>query len=170
MTSSKAKKVRDSSIEGHHYEIYPNDLNSNNTVFGGRIMEIADMLAAVCAKKHSGKTCATLLVDSLRFVSPAKRGEVLVFQAAVNRAWNTSMEVGIKVVALCKESKPRKVVSAFFTLVSLDENNKPSPTVAVIPETDEEKRRYKDAEQRREARIAQAKIKQEQRDKNKHDS
>lgn len=168
MTSFNSKRVKESSIEGHHYEIYPNDLNSNNTVFGGRIMEIADMLAAVCAKKHSGKTCATLIVDSLRFLSPARRGEILVFYAAVNRAWRTSMEVGIKVVALSNDQEPRKVVSAFFTLVSLDENNKPSPTVEVVPVTDEEKRRYEEAEIRREQRISQAKIKQKQRDKNKN--
>lgn len=161
------KTVKESSIEGHHYEIYPQDLNSNNTVFGGRIMEIADMLAAACAKKHSGKTCATLIVDSLRFLSPAKRGEILVFYAAVNRAWNSSMEVGIKVVTASLDKDPsRKVVSAFFTLVALDENNKPTHTAPVIPETAEEKRRYKEANARREARLETARVKEAQRSKN----
>ncbi|MCH9632871.1 MAG: hypothetical protein S4CHLAM6_12150 [Chlamydiae bacterium] len=162
-----SKTVQQSSIEGHHYEIYPQDLNSNNTVFGGRIMEIADMLAAACAKKHSGKTCATLLVDSMRFLSPANRGEILIFSAAVNRAWKTSMEVGIRVVtAETPESDSRKVLSAFFTLVSLDQFNKPTPTHPVTPETNEEKRRFEEAQQRRETRIEMAKIKNEQRRKN----
>lgn len=168
MEKKLPKTVQESSINGHHYEIYPNDLNSNNTVFGGRIMEIADMLAAVCAKKHSGKTCATLMVDSLRFLSPAKRGEILVFYAAVNRAWKTSMEVGIKVVtAETQESESRKVVSAFFTLVSLDQFNNPAPTCPVTPESDEEKRRYQEAQERREQRLALAKHKQEQRERKK---
>lgn len=168
MEKRPPKSVKESSINGHHYEIYPNDLNSNNTVFGGRIMEIADMLAAACAKKHSGKTCATLMVDSLRFLSPAKRGEILIFYAAINRAWRTSMEVGIKVVtAETAESESRKVVSAFFTLVSLDQFNNPTPTCEVIPEDEEEKRRFHEAQERRELRIAQAKHKQEQREKKK---
>lgn len=163
----ESKTVQQTSIEGHHYEIYPQDLNSNNTVFGGRIMEIADMLAATCAKMHSGKTCATLLVDSMRFLSPANRGEILVFSAAVNRAWRTSMEVGIRVVtAATPESESRKVLSAFFTLVSLDQFNKPTPTHPVVPQTDEEKRRFEEAQQRRETRIEMAKIKEEQRRKN----
>ena len=168
MGQRRSKTVKESSIEGHHHEIFPNDLSPNNTVFGGRIMEIADMLAAACAKKHSGKTCATLMVDSLRFVSPAKRGEILIFYAAVNRAWKTSMEVGIKVItAASPEGESRKVVSAFFTLVSLDQFNNPSPTCEVVPESEEEKRRYEEAQERREVRIAHAKHKQEQRDKKK---
>jgi len=168
MEKKVPKTVKESSINGHHFEIYPNDLNSNNTVFGGRIMEIADMLAAVCAKKHSGKTCATLIVDSLRFLSPATRGEILIFYAAVNRTWRTSMEVGIKVVtAETPESESRKVVSAFFTFVSLDQFNNPTPTCEVVPETEEEKRRFVDAQERREFRLAQAKHKQMQRDQKK---
>lgn len=160
----QGKRVSESSIEGHHYEIFPPDLNSNNTVFGGRVMEIADMLAAACAKKHSGKTCATLLVDSMRFLSPAYRGEILIFYAAVNRAWKTSMEVGIKVVtAATHESPSRRVLSAFFTLVSVDQDNRPSPTVPLIAETEEEKRRFEEAQSRREARIHAAHIKEEQR-------
>lgn len=163
------KPVSASKIEGHHHEIYPNDLNSNNTVFGGRVMEIADMLAAACAKKHSGKTCATLMVDSLRFLSPAMRGEILVFSAAVNRAWTTSMEVGINVMtAATSENESRKVVSAFFTFVALDQFNHPTAVPEVIPETAEEKRRYEDAQRRREHRLMQAKEKEEQRAKNKN--
>lgn len=167
--SSNGKTVKESLIEGHHYEIYPPDLNSNNTVFGGRIMEIADMLAAACAKKHSGKTCATLLVDSLRFLSPATRGEILMFFAAINRTWKTSMEVGIKVVtAKTLDKEPRKVVSAFFTLVALDQFNNPSPVPPIIPESAEEKRRYGEAQVRREHRLEQARLKEEQRKHNPH--
>ncbi len=163
----KGKTVQETSIEGHHYEIYPQDLNSNNTVFGGRIMEIADMLAAACAKKHSGKTCATLLVDSMRFLSPAQRGEILIFYAAINRAWGSSMEVGIKVVtAQTPDSDSRKVLSAFFTLVSLDQFNKPTKTVPIITETQEEKRRFEEAQVRREARIEMAQLKEERRQQN----
>lgn len=162
MDPSLGKPVNASSIEGHVHEIFPNDLNPNDTVFGGRIMEIADMLGSACAKLHTDRTCATLLVDSLRFLSPAKRGEILLFYVSVNRAWRTSMEIGVKVVAAGANHKiPRKVVSAFFTFVALDDFNNPTAILPVIPETDEQKRRYEEADVRRNERIRVAKLKEQ---------
>lgn len=161
MDEKLGKPVCASSIEGHVHEIFPNDLNPNNTVFGGRIMEIADMLGSACAKLHTDRTCATLLVDSMRFLSPAQRGEILMFYVSVNRAWKTSLEIGVKVVAAGANHKiRRKVLSAFFTFVALDDFNNPTPILPVIPETEEQKRRYKEANYRREERIRQAKIKE----------
>lgn len=162
MTDPLGKPVSASSIEGHVHEIFPNDLNPNDTVFGGRIMEIADMLCSACSKLHTDRTCATLMVDSMRFLAPARRGEILLFYVSINRAWRTSMEIGVKVVASGAVSKlPRKVLSAFFTFVALDDFNNPTPILPVIPETDEEKRRYEDADQRRNDRMKVAKAKQE---------
>lgn len=167
MSDQAKKTVSGSSIDGHLYEIYPNDLNPNNTVFGGRIMEIADMLAAACAKIHTEKTCATLMVDSMRFLSPAYRGEILIFKASINRTWRTSLEVGIQVGAIgAGSSNPRKVLSAFFTFVALDDSNKPSEVPEISPETSEQKRRYQEADTRRKHRIEQAKIKEQERKSN----
>lgn len=162
MSECYGKPVSASMIEGHVHEIFPNDLNPNDTVFGGRIMEIADMLCSACSKLHTDRTCATLMVDSMRFLAPATRGEILLFYVSINRAWRTSMEIGVKVVASGAFSKlPRKVLSAFFTFVALDEYNRPTPILPVIPETDEQKRRYEDADRRRNERIRIAKEKQE---------
>lgn len=163
----EGKPVSASAIEGHVYQVFPNDLNPNDTIFGGRVMEIADMLAASCAKMHAGCTCATLLVDSMRFLNPARRGEILIFQAAVNRTWTTSLEVGIKVTA--KEiggEGSKRVVSAFFTFVALDNFNKPKKIIPVIAETPEEKRRYLEADIRREQRLKTAALKEAHREKN----
>ncbi|MBI5733117.1 acyl-CoA thioesterase [Candidatus Jorgensenbacteria bacterium] len=143
-----------SAVDNLPYMLMPGDLNSNNTVFGGRVMEIADRLAGTVAMRHSGKTCVTLLVDSMKFLAPARQGEVLVFKAAVNRTWNSSLEIGVKVYAEdLKENTRRHVVSAYFTFVALDDQCKPIHIRQVVAETAEEKRRYKEADVRRMRRL-----------------
>ncbi len=155
MNIKKGKPVAASAIHDQSYEIFPNDLNSNNTAFGGRIMEMADRVAATSAKRHSERVCSTILVDSMRFREPTLRGEVLIFKASVNRAWGTSMEIGIKVMAQnFKTGKEKRVVSAFFTFVALDDNNKPTAVAPIIPQTEDEKRRYEEADMRRKERLS----------------
>src|SRR5579862_9378024 len=95
----RAKTVAESAIRDQTAIVFPNDLNSLGTLYGGRVLELADRVAAVVARRHAGRVCVTLGVDSVRFLSPARHGDVLVFQSAVNRAWRTSMEVGVKVWA-----------------------------------------------------------------------
>lgn len=148
------KHVKDSAIEDYTYRIFPNDLNSNGTVFGGLIMSILDRLALVVAEKHTGGTCVTVSVDALHFLAPANIEDHLIFKAAVNRVWNTSMEIGLKVVAVNHKSEAtRHVVSAYFTFVCLDEFQKPCKILPVEPETDTEKRRFKEAQMRRNLRF-----------------
>jgi acyl-CoA hydrolase len=150
----KAKRVKDSAVDNHTYKIFPNDLNSYGTAFGGMIMAICDRTALVVAERHSKKTCVTASVDSMHFLQPAGQGDILLFSAAVNRAWHTSMEVGVKVVAEHWETgEKRHVISAYFTFVALDQHKKPVPIPAIIPETPLEKRRYEEAEDRRSRRI-----------------
>lgn len=151
---SEGKKISESSINDHTYRIFENDLNSNDTVFGGLIMSILDRLAAVIAERHSQRTCVTVSVDGFHFLTPARKGENLICKGSVNRTWNTSMEIGLKVVAENSRTKDKKhIVSAYFTFVALDENNRPTPVPPVLPETPEEKRRYEEAEFRRNHRI-----------------
>lgn len=84
------------------------------------------------------------------FLGPAKRGDILLFSAAINRAWRSSMEIGIKVVAENPITTHKcHIVSAYFTLVALDENGKPTDVAKVIAETRDEKRRFIEAEMRR---------------------
>ncbi len=157
MSNTPGKSVSSTAIEGNTYKIFPNDLNSNGTVFGGLVMGFLDRIALVVAERHSEHTCVTASVDALHFLAPAKTGDVLLFKAAINRAWKTSMEIGVKVIAESPFTREhRHVVSAYFTFVAVDENNKPISVPPVLPETEHEKQRFIEAEVRRKKRIEHA--------------
>ncbi|HVV68327.1 MAG TPA: acyl-CoA thioesterase [Gammaproteobacteria bacterium] len=151
------KTVSETAVHDHVYRIFPNDLNSNNTVFGGLIMSTLDRICSVVAERHSGRVCVTASVDSMHFLEPAKHGEILIFMASINRVWRTSMEVGAKVIAEDRATGDKKhIVSAYFTFVAVDEFFAPVEIAQVIPETFMEKRRYKEAQERRELRRMEA--------------
>jgi acyl-CoA hydrolase len=150
----KGKRVVESAIHDQVAVVYPNDLNAYGTLFGGRVLEISDRLAGVVAKRHSGRVCVTLSVDSVRFHSPAKHGDVLVFQASVNRVWNTSMEIGLRVFVEEFRTLARKhIVSAYFTFVAVGDDMKPVKIAPILPETEDEKRRFAQADERRRLRL-----------------
>jgi acyl-CoA hydrolase len=149
------KSVAASAIRDQTSIVFPNDLNTLGTLFGGRVLEQADRVAAVVSHRHSGGVCVTLGVDSVRFLAPARRGDILIFQAAVNRVWRTSMEVGVKVLTENFKTLTRQhIFSAYFTFVAVNDELQPIPIAAVIPETDDEHRRYRQADGRRQARLA----------------
>src|SRR5438045_3777705 len=149
-----AKPVSASAINDQTAIVFPNDLNTLGTLFGGRVMEMADRVAAVVAKRHTGRNCVTLGIDSVRFLAGARHGDILIFKAGVNRVWRTSMEIGLKVFAEDFRTMQRKhIVSAYFTFVAVDENLCPTAIAPVIPETDDQKRRYNQADQRRQQRL-----------------
>lgn len=146
-----------SAVREQVYMVFPNDLNPNDTVFGGLIMAQMDRFAAVVADRHAGGVCVTASVDAVHFVAPARRGDVLIFNASVNRAWTTSMEVGVKVDAQsCDGSNRRHILSAYLTFVALDGAGIPRPVAPVQPETEVEQRRYREAQLRRENRLQHA--------------
>lgn len=151
---NEIKTVNDSSIEDYTYRIFPDDLNSNGTVFGGLIMSLLDRLALVVAEKHTGKTCVTVSVDALHFLAPANINDHLIMKASINRVWKTSMEIGLKVLAQnYKTETTRHVVSAYFTFVCLDEYQKPCQIPSVLPTTECQKRRFHEAQIRRDHRF-----------------
>lgn len=152
-----AKTVAQSAVENHTYKVFPNDLNSYGTAFGGMIMGICDRVALVVAERHSGKTCVTGSVDSMHFLRSAGQGDILLFSAAINHAWKTSMEIGVKVEAEhYATGEKRHILSAYFTFIAVDENKKPSPVPPIKPATPIEKRRYEEADNRRNRRIQDA--------------
>ncbi len=150
----EGKKVSESAVHDQTAVVFPNDLNAYGTLFGGRVLDLCDRLAGVVAKRHSGKICVTLAIDSVRFLAPAKHGDILVMRASVNRVWNTSMEIGIKVFAEdFRTLEKTHILSAYFTFVALDDALKPTKIPPIIPETEDEKRRYKAAEERHRLRL-----------------
>lgn len=154
----EGKPVSASHIIDQVVEVFPNDLNAHGTLFGGRLMQVVDNLAAIVAKRHSGKVCVTLGIDSVRFLNPAHHGDILVCKASVNKAWRTSMEIGVKVIAEDFRTLEQKdILSAYFTFVAVDEDSRPVEIIPVIPETPEQLERFEAAEKRREHRLIRKK-------------
>jgi acyl-CoA hydrolase len=155
-TPKLSKPVADSAIHDQTAVVFPNDLNAYGTLFGGRVLDLCDRVSGVVAKRHSGCVCVTLGIDSVRFLAPAKHGDILVFKSAINRAWKTSMEIGVKVYKEDFRTLQRvHILSAYFTFVALDDNLKPTEVPPVIPGSVEEKRRYEQADKRRKLRLQQ---------------
>jgi acyl-CoA hydrolase len=153
------KPVSASAIIDQVVEVFPNDLNPHGTLFGGKLMQVVDNLAAIVAKRHSGRVCVTLGIDSVRFLNPARHGDILVCKASVNKTWKTSMEIGVKVIAEDFRSLEQKdILSAYFTFVAMDDELNPIEVIPVVPETPEQIARFKQAERRRQYRLTHKNI------------
>lgn len=151
----KAKTVADSKIENHVYKIFPNDLNAHKTVFGGQVMAIADRLSLVVAERHSGRVCVTASVDSIHFMAPAKENDTLLFSVSANRAWGSSMEIGVRVVSENSYTgEQRHIASSYMTFVALDSDDRPVDVPELITETEKERKRFAAADLRRQARLS----------------
>ena len=131
------------------------DLNSYGSVFGGRLVSLIDKTAAISARKHAGGSVVTAAIDSLVFERPATNGSIITICASVNRVFYTSMEVGAVVTSLAPDAEvEERICRAYLTFVSLDTKGRPTPIRAVVPESDEEARRFEQAAIRRTNRLA----------------
>lgn len=148
-----ARRCKESRVEMTEM-VLPNDANRLGNLLGGRLMHMIDIIAAIAASRHTHRVCVTASVDELHFHHPIKIGEVVILKASVNRAFHTSVEVGVRVQ---KEDllngKRTHTNSAYLTFVAIDDNGRPVPVPAIRPETGEEKRRYRDAARRRQQRL-----------------
>jgi len=134
--------------------VLPNDTNQLGNLLGGTLMHWIDIAAAIAAKRHSGRVCVTASVDELSFHYPVKLGEVVTLQASINRAFNTSMEIGVLVTAQGSEGElTRRTNTSYLTFVAVDDNGNPTQVPPVIPETADEKRRFDQALVRRDLRL-----------------
>ena len=130
------------------------DANLAGNVHGGTIMKLIDNTGGIVASRHSGCLVVTASIDRLDFHSPVYVGDLLRLKASVNFVGTTSMEVGVRVEAEnFITGVVRHTASAYLTYVALGEKGKPKKVPALIPETDEEIRRNKEAEQRRKKRL-----------------
>lgn len=134
--------------------VLPSESNALGTVFGGRIMSWIDIAGAIAAGRHARKIVVTASIDALHFLTPVKVGHVVLIQARVNFASNTSMEVGVRVDSENPITGERTHTStAYTTFVALDENGCPSPVPPVIPQSPTDHRRFEEATKRRAARM-----------------
>ena len=134
--------------------VLPNDTNTFGNLMGGRLMYWMDIAAALASGKHCNSPVVTVSVDNLSFEAPIKLGNVVHIEARVCRAFQTSMEVHLKVWGEDLTQQYRyKSNQAFYTFVSLDPNGKPRSVPPIIPETEEEKVLYEGALHRRQVRL-----------------
>lgn len=153
MTKAVQKKMSESSITMTEL-VLPHHTNQLGNLLGGQLMHWIDICAALSAAKHNNRVCVTASVDRVDFHHPIKLGEAVTLIATVNRVFNTSLEVGVKVYAQnFREGTKIHSNTAYLTFVCVDQNGKPEKATIAVPETVDEKRRYEEALIRRENRL-----------------
>jgi acyl-CoA hydrolase len=156
-TNLTPRPVRDS-VSQMAEIVLPNDANPLNALLGGRLMHWIDLAGAMAAHRHSRQWVVTASIDHLDFLVPVRVGDLVILCSSVNRAFHTSMEIGVKVwVENYRVEEKQHVSSAYLTFVAIDAAGRRVPVPPVIPETEDEKRRYEGAARRREIRSAESK-------------
>jgi acyl-CoA hydrolase len=146
------RPVRDSQSEMAEI-VLPNDANPLGALLGGRLMHWIDLAGAMAAHRHSRNYVVTAAIDHMDFWVPVHVGDLVILRSSVNRVFRSSMEVGVKawvenyILDDCKH-----VSSAYLTFVAVDAGGRRIQVPAVIPETDDQRRRYDDAGKRRQMR------------------
>lgn len=149
----QGKKVNES-LTVMNEIVLPNDTNVFGNLMGGRLMYWMDIAAGITAVKHCNAPCMTASVDNISFKNPIKLGNVVRIESKITRAFNTSMEIYLKVWGEDNLHQYRyESNEAYFTFVALDPNNKPRSVPPLIPETEEEKLLYEGAMRRRQVRL-----------------
>jgi acyl-CoA hydrolase len=149
------RPVRDSQSEMTEI-VLPNDANPLAALLGGRLMHWIDLAGAMAAHRHSRSHVVTASVDHIDFLVPVRVGDLVVLRSSVNRVFQTSMEAGVKVfVENYIADTAQHVASAYLTFVAIDAKGNHLKVPAVIPETEDQQRRYDDAGRRREVRRAE---------------
>jgi acyl-CoA hydrolase len=137
--------------------ILPNDTNTLGNLLGGRLMHFIDLTGAMAAYRHARTHVVTAAMDHIDFIRPVRLGDLVTLKSSVNRAFTTSMEVGVKVWAEdTRTGAVAHVASAYLVFVAVDEHGNRRRVPEARPETPNEMRRYDDALRRREYREAEA--------------
>ena len=135
--------------------VLPQDANLLGNILGGRVMHLIDIAGAIAAGRHCHRQVVTASVDHLDFLNPIRLGELIVLEAQVNRAFHTSVEVGVEVFSENYTKGERKhTTTAFLTFVAIDEGGHPCAVPQVILKTQAERRRFREAGERRKHRLA----------------
>jgi acyl-CoA hydrolase len=132
------------------------DANTAGNVHGGKIMHLCDEVAGIAAIRHCGMRVVTAGMDRMTFLEPVYVGQLVTFRAMVNAAWRTSVEVGVRVDAEdIRSGIVRHVSTAYVTMVALGDDGRPCPVPALEPETEDERRRAREAGWRRDNRLSE---------------
>lgn len=153
--STQGKTVAYSTVVMSHM-IMPQDANPGGITHGGVVMKHIDNAAGVVAVRHTRSNTVTASIDRLDFHNPAFIGNLLTIKASLNMVGKSSMEIGVRVETEdLKTGEIRHTASAYLTFVSLDENFNPQSVPLLLLETDEERRRNHQAQNRRRIRLAE---------------
>jgi acyl-CoA hydrolase len=132
------------------------DANAAGYVHGGTVMKLCDEVAGLAAIKHSRLRVVTAGMDRMTFMEPIHVAELVTFTAAVNAAWRTSMEVGVRVDAeQPRDGTVRHTNTAYLTMVALDDDGRPTQVPPLVAESPDEERREREAQTRRRNRLAE---------------
>jgi acyl-CoA hydrolase len=132
------------------------DANLAGNVHGGVIMFLCDEVAGIAAVRHSGGRVVTVAMDRMTFLHPVYVGHLLTVKATVNAAWRTSMEVGVRVESEnIRTGEVTHTCAAYLTMVALDEDGRPTEVPPLTPQTPDEQRRAREAQLRRDNRLAE---------------
>ena len=130
--------------------VLPNDTNNLNNLMGGRLLHWMDIVAAVCAQRHCGRTCVTAAVNNVSFGHPIPKASIVTLEANISRAFSSSMEIIIDVWTEDMQSGSKtKCNEAIYTFVAVDNMGKPSKVPEVEPEEKIEQERFDAALRRR---------------------
>ncbi len=152
----EGKSVGESQVEMVEV-VLPNDANPLGNILGGTVMHLIDIAGAIAAHRHCRSLVVTVSVDSLDFMYPIRVGQLIVLRAQVTRAFHTSLETEVRVfLEDYVTGERRQTSSAFVTYVAIDSSGRPKKVPPVIPRTPEEKRRFREALERRRRRLAWA--------------
>ncbi|WP_407058326.1 acyl-CoA thioesterase [Tigheibacillus jepli] len=137
--------------------VLPPDTNHLGTIFGGKVLAYIDEIAALTAMKHANSYVVTASIDSVDFLSPAKAGDSLTLESFITYTGTSSMEVYVKVTATDLIRHEEKLTTeSFLTMVAVDQDGKPIPVPGVYPESEDEKKLFESAPQRKKHREKRA--------------
>lgn len=155
--SVTSRKVSDSEAETVHI-VRPNHLNAAGRLFGGILMQWIDEIAGLVAKRHARMNVTTAAVDNLRFLRGAYQRDVIVIRGKITYVGNTSMEVRVDTYAEAEDGTRTPINRAYFSMVALDDNDKPCTVPRLELETDEEREEWEKAKLRKEVRAMRKKV------------
>ena len=156
----KARPVSESRVEMVEL-VLPNDGNIHGSILGGKVMHLMDMAAAIAAHRHCRRPVVTASMDRVDFRHPVRVGQLIILMASVNHVAQTSMEVGVKVFSEDLNTGDRlHTSSAYATFVALGPSGRPTPVPSLLLETEEDRRRFREGEARRAARLREREARQ----------